>query len=111
MIVIKVEMWPAGVEEDAYPLGRMYIWNKANKLLHMQSKGKRGDYSFVVMKKNKATMPHNEVEEIDTTANGEVDNWPRLSYSVWKLVLNCLKQAFEGNRDGRSRANIKSKAR
>lgn len=89
MLVIKIEMWPFGEESKSYPIGRMYIWNKGTA--HKQSDGKRGDYGFCIMRKDKVDLHRQDVDETDVVASGNVDNWPRLSYSVWKLVAKCLE--------------------
>lgn len=89
MIVIKIEMWPLGVKAKMYPLGRMYIWNKGT---NTAANGKRGDYGFAIMRKNKLERVPGKNS---TVAEGNIENWPRLSYSVWMLVAKALEIAFK----------------
>lgn len=93
MIVINIEMWPMGDKEQSYSLGRMFIWNKGTA--HSKSNGKRGDYGFQILRKNKIDRETVDTTCKDEVAHGEVNNWPRLSYSVWKLVSKCLSEAFK----------------
>jgi hypothetical protein len=81
MIVVKLEMWPFGDESKAYPLGRTYIWNKGS------GTQERGDYGVAVAKKG-------GVDRMNPLRSGTIENYPRLSYSVWRLIIRALKSAF-----------------
>ncbi len=78
MIVIKVELWPFGYEEKKRELGRMHIANVGGSAT-------RGDYKVKVMRKGTERTVQRE---------GEVTNYPRQSYSVWRLVQRALRSAF-----------------
>lgn len=79
MIVVKVELWPLGFESKKRELGRMHISNQGS------GSAKRGDYKVQVMRKGTKGTVQRE---------GEVKNYPRLSYNVWRLVTRALKSAF-----------------
>lgn len=92
MIVVKIEMWPGGDEEGAYELGRSYIRNRGDNPRHPH----RGNYEIKVCRKG-----HTEFKgwsAIKASRQGEVFNWPRLSYNIWRLVLRALMDAFPEER-------------
>jgi len=79
MIVIKIELWPKGFESKARELGRMYVANTGEL-----GNGKRGNYHVRLLRKGTTTVQR----------EGNVDDFPRLSYSVWRLVLRAIKSVF-----------------
>lgn len=79
MIVIKVELWPWGFESRKRELGRMHITNDGS------GTAKRGDYKVAVMRKGTTNKVQRE---------GEVKDYPRQSYTVWRLVQRALRSAF-----------------
>jgi hypothetical protein len=81
VIVVKLEMWPFGDETKAYPLGRTYIWNTGS------GGTKIGNYAAAVCKKG-------SVDRSKPLRTGFVDEYPRLSYNVWRLIIRALKSAF-----------------
>ena len=86
MIVIKVELWSA-ITKEVKPLACAVIANKGTS-----RNPKRGDYNIWVSRKGsfgdfKKTMDN-------PIRTGEIHNYPRLSYNVWRLVIRCLKEAF-----------------
>jgi len=89
MIVVKLELWPGGDRSRATEIGRTYVWRE-----HLHSPGK-ADYEVRVCRRG-----HYEVASrafLDSkgfTRTGRVENWPRLSYNVWRLICRCLKAAF-----------------
>jgi hypothetical protein len=84
MIVCKLELWPGGLEEDVEALGRIEI---ANDLLSsVRSEGKRGTYFWKMWKKRPKWW-----------AKGKVEEFPRLSYHPWNLVLQILNDAAKRN--------------
>lgn len=89
MIVVKVEMWPGGDESKRYELGRTYIYNDGG------GTGKRGNYEVRVCRKGSFTPDARKiVSGKGFTRTGRVDNWPRKSYNIWRLILRCLMSAF-----------------
>jgi hypothetical protein len=84
MIVCKLELWPGGIEEGAEHLGTIRIANTISTSL--ETKGKRGGYSFSIQKKLRKTW-----------MKGRVENFPRLSYHPWNLIREILNQAAERN--------------
>jgi len=76
MIVIKVEIWPWGLESKKRKLGEMRIWNDAS------GTKKIGNYGFKISGKNNRKM--NE---------GEFKGFKRLNRHVWDLIMECLNIA------------------
>lgn len=79
MIVIKIELWPLGFESQKREIGRMHITNKGTNT------GNRGDYRVDLMRRGTTDK---------VLRTGDVDNFPRKSNSVWKLVLKSLRTVF-----------------
>lgn len=78
MIIVRVELHSARTGQVS-ELGMMAISNQGSKL-----DDKRADYLVEVLRKG--------ANRIQRT--GEVKNFPRKSYSIWRLVLRALKSAF-----------------
>jgi len=98
VIVVKIELWPHGVEHFAKEIGRMYIGNVGGT-------DERGDYEVAVCRRGIQSCPWPHGYDDDDTKKrpqpariGEVKNYPRLSYSVWRLVMRALKSAFPEER-------------
>jgi hypothetical protein len=87
MIRVTIEMESA-VSGTRWILGRMYIWNKGGV-----TDPKRGNYGVAVCKKGSYDVPFGRIPE-KTTRTGEVTNYPRLSYNVWRLIARALKSCF-----------------
>lgn len=64
-------------------IGRMHIFNER---FHSS---RRADYGVKVMRRGTK-------DKVQRT--GEVSNWPRQSYNVWRLVLRALMSAFPEER-------------
>ncbi len=95
MISITIKLHSA-VDLKTTVLGRMLIWNKGT-----QPSPKLGDYGVAVLKKGQeGTFDEDDYHtwrkpsEDKTTRKGEVTNYPRLSYNVWRLITRALKSAF-----------------
>ena len=86
MIVIKLEMWPRGDESKKYPLGQAYVWNDGTV-----SDRSRGNYGVAVCRKV-------STDRLKPLRRGEVSNYPRLSYNIWRLILRALMSAFPEER-------------
>ena len=95
MIVVKVEMWPAtnfGVKRE---LMRMTISNDGTLT------GKRGSYNAGIFRRK----PYGGVgvegyksAGHDYLRRGRVENFPKESYHVGRLVLRALKACFPEER-------------
>jgi hypothetical protein len=77
MIVIKIELWPLGFESHKKEIGRMLIDNQGGT-------DARGDYRVRVLRKGTDRV----------LREGEVKNYPRKSYNIWRLVCRALKDVF-----------------
>jgi len=77
MIRVTVELIPWGVGEPQ-KLGEMHIANDAT------GTKERGNYYAKVYRKGSRKV----------LRLGQVKDYPRLSYNMWRLVLRCLKSAF-----------------
>lgn len=88
MIVVKIEMWPKGDESKKREIGRTYIYNAGGSLT-------RGDYEVRVCRKNSFETTG---ERLRTgrgfTRTARVEDYPRLSYNVWRLISRALRAAF-----------------
>lgn len=88
MIVVKIEMWPKGDEEAKREIGRTYIYNAGGSLT-------RGDYEVRVCRKKRfKTTLDNLRSGKGFTRKARVEDYPRLSYNVWRLILRALRAAF-----------------
>lgn len=83
MIVIKVELHSA-ITGRVKTLGQARIWNKGTGTM------KRGNYGVGVHRKDDPNGPY--------LRTGDVDNYPRLSYSMWRLVIRALLACFPEER-------------
>ena len=85
MIVVKIELWGAvtGVRKE---IGRMYITNRGTSL-----DPKRGNYDVAVCRRG-------STDGRKPTRKGEVLDYPRLSYNVWRLITRALLSAFPEER-------------
>jgi hypothetical protein len=89
VIVVTIEMWPGGDKSRKHELGRTYVFNDA------AGTASRGNYEVRVCRKGSFDAdPREIVEGTGFTRKGRVDNWPRKSYNIWRLVLRCLQSAF-----------------
>lgn len=84
MIVVKIELHSA-ITGRAVEIGRTYIWNRGDTL-----DPKRGNYGVGVCRRGvfRADKPET------FTRRGEVLDYPRLSYNVWRLIIRALRSAF-----------------
>lgn len=88
MIRVTIELESA-ITGKTRILGRMMVWNKGET-----SDPMRGDYGVSVCKKGtENNIPFGTIPT-SVTRTGEVLNYPRLSYNVWRLIARALKSAF-----------------
>ena len=78
MIIVTIELQSA-ITGKRSKLGEMYISNDGT------GTAERGNYLAHVMRKGSWHKPQRR---------GVVKNYPRASYSVWRLVMRALKDAF-----------------
>jgi len=89
MIVVRIELHSA-ITGNVTEIGVMRIGNVGGTC-------ERGDYEVRVQKRaERELIVGADFEGWDkpTTRTGEVKNYPRLSYNVWRLVLRALRSAF-----------------
>lgn len=84
MLVLKLELHSARTGEVT-EIGRTIIANVGGDQ-------DRGDYVCKVAKKRKTF--NNKDTWFKPLRIGEVKNYPRMSYNVWRLVIRALKSAF-----------------
>lgn len=89
MLVLRLELWSARTNKRT-ELGRCYI-----ALRDWTEDRKRGDYDVVVNKRG--VMP--VLQPMSPAGpkpwrQGEVKDYPRLSYNMWRLVIRALRSTF-----------------
>lgn len=85
MIKVTLELMPGGQKFGGEHLGTIWISNDLSTTI--QTVGKRGTYKYELQKKRRGR----------TVVEGRVENFPRLSYHPWNLILRILKDAAEKN--------------
>ena len=85
MLRITVELIPHGIGTPKR-IGVMDIYNDGKS-----EDPKRGNYGVRVYRKDADPNP---MLSGSVARKGRVENYPRLSYSVWRLVLRALRSAF-----------------
>lgn len=88
MIIVTIEMCGA-VSKRREVLGRMAICNRGDSTNPM-----RGNYDVAVQRRGASP----ETILTSPARQGEVLDYPRLSYNVWRLVLRALRSAFPEER-------------
>lgn len=81
MIVVKVELHNANTGEISI-IGRMDIAN----ISRLGRMSKRGDYKVRLYRRKAMTGGKPKI-----LREGYVHNYPRLSYSIWRLIARALK--------------------
>lgn len=87
MIIVDITLLPASGGEPRH-LGRMVLTNDGAGTL------KRGNYDVAVLRKGKLRLATAELDDRAVTRRGRVEDYPRKSYSVWRLVLRALRKCF-----------------
>jgi hypothetical protein len=93
MLVVKIELHSA-ITGKVSTIAEMIIANTGGTK-------QRGDYRAWVLKKapkgwGVGSLWRPRMEK--ASRHGEVKNYPRLSYNVWRLVIRALKSAFPEER-------------
>jgi len=88
MLVVKVELHSAITGE---------ITTIAKAIIHnIGGTHHRGNYESLVLRKNSVNKPHRKLErDRDVLRIGEVHDYPRLNYNVWRLVIRALRDCFK----------------
>lgn len=85
MIRISVDLVTLG---EVRPLGRMLICNDLSSRAH-----DRGNYDVHCARKSVIERGMSQWIE-KPCRTGRVENYPRLSYNVWRLVARAVKSCF-----------------
>lgn len=88
MIRVTVELVPHGDEGRAKTLGRAIIHNVSRN----GSTSTKGDYRAAVAHESRMATTADILTH--PLRRGEVRDYPRLSYNVWRLVIRALRSAF-----------------
>jgi hypothetical protein len=102
VIVVKVELWPRGNQTSSREIGRMYVANDGS------GSADRGDYKVAVCRRGSDDVPReiyteeqaeyvreNLAGKLPKAARvGEVKDYPRLAYNVWRLIGRSILAAF-----------------
>lgn len=94
MLVVKVELWPGGVEEEAETVGVMQIVNDKSG-----SYG-RGDYDTRILKWGQVNESWKE---------GRIKDFPRAKLGHWDLVYRALKSMIGYRNDEKRSRNYRSR--
>lgn len=87
MIKVTIELESA-VTGETTKIGQMHIWNRGT-----HKDPKLGNYGVAVCRKGHFNVPFGHPPEA-VSRTGEVTNYPRLAYNVWRLIARALKSAF-----------------
>lgn len=92
MIVVRVELHSA-ITGEVTEIGTTVISNAA-----VYEGGSRGDYNVGVAGRKYSTSGKGVVNALGLSGEplrtGSVENYPRRSYNVWRLVSRALRSAF-----------------
>ncbi len=94
MLIVKIEMWPGGAEEEAQTVGIMQIVNDESG-----SYGK-GNYDARILKWEKTDESWKE---------GRIDAFPRAKLGHWDLVYRALKSMIGYRNDEKRSRNYRAK--
>lgn len=81
MIVIKIELWPYGIEDKAREISRAYIVNDIET--SHRTKGKFKSYNASFLKPNAQKV----------WKKGKADKVHRTKKNVWDILYLCLRSA------------------
>lgn len=88
MIVVTIQLHSA-VSGQSETLGVMHIANDGTA-----RDARQGNYDVKVGNKTHAVTHDHAAIQDKPQRSGRVENYPRLSYNVWRLVARALKSAF-----------------
>lgn len=87
MIKVTIELESA-VTGKTTKIGQMHIWNEGDS-----TDPNIGNYKVAVCRRDRFDVPFGRVPK-HISRHGKVTNYPRLSYTVWRLIARALKSAF-----------------
>lgn len=93
MLVIKVELWPLGVEEEAQPMGTMTITNDRTG-----GHGK-GNYDIKIYK----------WEDKGIWKKGRIEDFPRVKLGPWDLLYRALKSVVGYRNENKPKRNYQAR--
>ena len=100
-LIVSIELFSA-VTRKSTLLGRTVIYNTG------EHRGEpRGDYVVAVGRRGRL-HPAEILEK--PLRKGYVQNYPRLAYNVWRLVIRALLSAFPEERRARVKSNETARA-
>lgn len=89
MIVVKLELHSA-IDGSVQEIGRMIVANDGTC-----QNPERGNYDVKVGRKRPDGFSYlNHVVWCDPLREGRVEDYPRLSYNVWRLISRAIRSAF-----------------
>lgn len=94
MLVVKIELWPGGVEEEAQTVGLMQIINDDSG-----SYG-QGNYDARILQWQRSNKSWKE---------GRVEAFPRAKLSHWDLVYRALKSMVGYRNENKPKRNYKAR--
>lgn len=87
MVILKLEMHSANTGEVT-EIGRTIIYNVGGT-------ARRGNYAVKVGRRKPDGEAYDTREVfMNPTREGSVQDYPRLTYNVWRLVIRALRSAF-----------------
>jgi hypothetical protein len=90
VIVVKIELHSA-VTGKVTEIGRAYIANDGN------GTAARGNYNAAICRRGTTAQPSSYKTAMGNerpARTGRVENFPRKSYNVWRLVSRALRSCF-----------------
>ena len=87
MIKVTIELESA-VTGETTKIGQMHIWNRGDT-----PSNELGNYTVAVCRRGNFDVSFGRPPR-NPARMGEVLNYPRLSYNVWRLIARALKSAF-----------------
>lgn len=85
MLVVKVELWRHGNENDVTEIGRLYVINDGT------GTKERGNYELYLCRRGTTERPPDGVY----TGKGRIKDYPRKSYPAWELIRRGLNKLLK----------------
>lgn len=99
MIRVTIEIVPQGDESRSMVIGRTIIHNVSKA----GQDATHGDYEVAVAHKSLMEPTHAILTR--PARRGKVENYPRLSYNIWRLVIRALLSAFPEEHTNKTKEN------
>jgi hypothetical protein len=88
VIKVTIELESA-VTGETTKIGQMHIWNRGDN----PQDPNHGNYNVAVCRRGSFDVPFGRIPK-SPARTGEVFEYPRLAYNVWRLIARALKSAF-----------------